>query len=108
MKTFNFKTAQEMLDVIKNGKELYSPSDEIFVTICGKSILVYYDLDITEAKKLEHEARETGEYWWSSMLNDYDGWACDESDTENGKTNLDFCKLYYTSTWVETPNMFLD
>lgn len=94
-----FSTADEMLQTILNGQDLYSPSAEIYVYAedCSGAIAYYY-IDQQEAEKLREEAADALECW-SSLLG-AGGYIVDSKDylksrgeyDDDSYLPLDWCK----------------
>ena len=101
-----FASAEDMLNTINRGTDLYSPDLEMYVFSYNDfgSICVY-DIDKDEAKELSRQAQEHDEYWgaflgWGGGIIDEPDHPCYEDGRE---TPLDFCKEFYAAgEWYST------
>ena len=103
-----FNNGKEMLDYIQSGKDLYSPSEQLYIFLYGLyGSIAYYYISNEEAAEL----RQTNEYWGASL--GPGGWVIDTEDwyKENNLECLidpdiewpeDFCNRYYMlDDWEE-------
>ena len=98
-----------MLNVLKDGIELYNPSKELYVFTyndCG-SVCVY-NIDIDEALKLKNDTELMNEYWGACL--GVGGSIYDDPMYEwfeDGETsNRDFCQQTYEGVWYDTRGWF--
>ena len=101
-----FTTAQEMLEFIQDGNDLWSQSAETYVFVYNDAgSICVYSIDKEKAKQLASDAKEYDEYW-SAFLgiggSIYDDPSY-ENYTEDQMNNLDLCEeLYLIEDWVLT------
>lgn len=106
-----FNSAQEMLDVIKKGTDLYNPNTNTYVFVYSDAgSIAYYRIDNEEAKELERKAREADEYWGAFL--GPGGWIVDDPSSdffEGNETNLEWCEACYKDEgWIECKEVLLD
>lgn len=103
-----FHSGQEMLDYLKSGKDLYNPTEELFVFLYNEagSIAVYH-IDRDEALRLSGLSMEhNGEYWGAFLGvggKIYDD-PSHELYTEKQQSNLDFCNSAFVGEWFPPDN----
>lgn len=95
-----FNSAEEMLEFIQDGNDLWSPSEELYVFVYNEDGAVCtYSIDLTEAKELSLKAELYDEYW-SAFL----GWGGSIYDPPR---NLKLCEILYdVDDWKLTTNIF--
>ena len=103
-----FNNGKEMLDYIQSGKDLYSPSEQLYIFLYnGYGSIAYYYISNEEAEEL----RQTDEYWGASLgpggkvvdtKDYYKDYYSDNLDMYNECLNNpdiewpeDFCDRYY-------------
>lgn len=108
MKTpLQFKNAQEMLDTIQRGTDLYNPECGIYVFVYNdEGSICYYSIDREQASELAAKVKVTDEYWgaflgWGGHIIDVPDHECWE---EGMAVPLDFCKEVYRGQWFDTRN----
>lgn len=101
-----FNTGKEMLDYIQSGKDLYSPSEQLYIFLYnGYGSIAYYYISNEEAEEL----RQTNEYWGASL--GPGGWIVDSKEYyeetpyehwDGQEYPEDFCNRYYMlDDWEE-------
>lgn len=104
-----FTTAQEMLEFIQDGNDLWSQSAETYVFVYnGAGSICIYSINKEKAKQLASDAKKYDEYW-SAFLgiggSIYDDPSY-EDYTEDQMSNLDLCEeLYLIEDWVLTQDV---
>lgn len=99
-----FNSAQEMLDCIQKGTDLYNPKTETYVFVYSEAgSIAYYSIDNEEAKELQRKAEENDEYWGAFL--GPGGWIVDDPSSdfynEGDETNLDWCEERYKEDgWI--------
>lgn len=102
-----FNSGKEMLDYIQSGKDLYSPSEQLYIfeyNDCGS--IAYYYISNEQAAEL----RKTNEYWGASL--GPGGWIIDSKEYYEENSDMydehdeyypeDFCNEYYMlDDWEE-------
>ncbi len=98
-----FKSAKDMLDILKAGIDLYNGKQYVYSYNDNNSIAVY-DLAPDEAKRVSERAMRDKEYW-SAMLGPggkiYDDPSYQGYDPRL-LSNLDYCEAHYTEPWEMT------
>ena len=107
-----FDSAQEMLDCIRDGTDLYSPEEERYVFLYNDAgAIADYCISLEEAQELEKDSRKYGEECWSALLGPGGDIWDDPQDENNppneGCSNLDFCEKFFQHCWIEA-NSILD
>lgn len=101
-----FNSAQEMLNYIQGGNDLYNPRLETYVFVYSDAgSIAYYSITNEHAKELAKLAKENDEYWGAFL--GPGGRIIDDpsSDfyTDGKETNLDWCKdMYKEEGWINT------
>lgn len=101
-----FNNGKEMLDYIQSDKDLYSPSEQLYIFLYnGYGSIAYYYISNEEAEEL----RQTNDYWGASL--GPGGWIVDTKEyyEDNNFCNdpyveypEDFCNRYYMlDDWEE-------
>lgn len=95
-----FNSAEEMLEFIQDGNDLWSESAGLYVFVYNDAgSICTYNIDLTQAKELSLKAELYDEYW-SAFL----GWGGSIYDEPQ---NLELCeKLYKVDDWRLTTNIF--
>ena len=103
----NFNSAEEMLDALISGEDLYNVATGTYVfgyNDCGS--IAVYDLSYEEAAELQEQTEEyeEGEMYWGAFLGPggsiYDDPSY-EYYTEDQPSNMDFCEEYYNwNGWI--------
>lgn len=110
---YKFDSPEEMLMVIQNGNDLYSPSELIYTFVYNEagSICCYW-LRVSEAQELERYSIESdGEYWGAFLGiggHIYDDPSYDFYDPDWSVSNLDFCKEYYRCDWIDCRDILME
>ncbi len=105
MAYMEFNSAQEMLDVIQSGTDLYNPRLGIYVFVYSNAgSISYYSITDEHARELAKLAKENDEYWGAFL--GPGGSIVDDpgSDFFDGReTNLDWCEdMYKEDGWIDT------
>ena len=105
-KEITFNSAEEMLDTIQSGTDLWSEELEVYVFVyndCGS--ICYYSIDKEQAEELSREAEDADEYWGAFLGiggNIYD----DPSDPDllypPSVSNIEFCNGCCDAEWIKT------
>ena len=95
-----FNSAEDMLNFIQNGNDLWSESEGLYVFVYNEDgAICTYSIDITQARELSLKAELYDDYW-SAFL----GWGGAIYDEPE---NLELCEeLYMVSDWKLTSNIF--
>lgn len=102
-----FETAQQMLDFINDGNDLYSRQAEIYIfSYNDAGSVCTYDIDKDEADRLAKQVNDSNENYWGAFLG-VGGKIWDDPSHEcykEGQTsNLDCCEsLLEIEDWVLT------
>ena len=101
-----FNSAQEMLDCILDGNDLYNPNIESFVCIYnGYGSIVEFAISKRYAKTLAKESKGTDEGWYALLTPHgyiYDDPSCDFFE-DGDTTNLQWCEDHYNiDGWINT------
>lgn len=102
-----FETAEQMLDFINDGNDLYSRRAEVYVfSYNDAGSICTYNIDQDEAKRLSKQVNDSDENYWGAFLgvggNIWDD-PTHNSYNEGQATNLDCCKsLLEYEDWVRT------
>lgn len=95
-----FNSAEDMLEFIQDGNDLWSPSEGLYVFVYNEDgAICTYSIDITQAKELSLKAELYDEYWGAFL-----GWGGSIYDESQ---NLELCEVLYTvDDWRLTTNIF--
>lgn len=65
MRNINFKSAEEMFDLLANKEiDLYNPELELYLFVYNENgAICTYGIDTATAKTLSAQSKETGDYW---------------------------------------------
>ena len=104
-----FTTAQEMLEFIQDGNDLWSQSAETYVFVYNDAgSICIYSINKEKAKQLASDAKKYDEYWGAFLGiggSIYDDPSY-EDYTEDQMSNLDLCEeLYLIEDWVLTQDV---
>lgn len=118
-----FKNGKEMFDYLVTGKDLYSPSERIYIFVYNDSdALCYYYLSYQEVLDILNHKGNSDEYWGAYLgIGGYilDGSEYDDdehrySEDESMRAlylqpSYDFCENYYDiDDWMNTDDVTID
>jgi hypothetical protein len=95
-----FNSAEDILEFIQDGNDLWSPSEDLYVFVYNEDgAICTYNIDVTQAKELSLKA-DLYDECWSAFL----GWGGSIYDPPK---NLELCEvLYVVDDWRLTTNIF--
>ena len=108
MEKITFNSAEEMLNTITGGTDLYCPEEEIYVFVYNDlGSICLYSVDKEQARELDELSFETGEYWgaflgWGGRIIDSDEWYAKNNEIHHDyqESPIEWCKEMYTHNWV--------
>lgn len=102
---YKFGTAQEMLDTVQCGNDLFCPKDGLYVfEYNDEGAICSYRTSLWEAMKIQDLAKEGGDYWGAFLGpggSIYDDPSHDGFNPEYDTSNLGFCEEHFESEWVD-------
>lgn len=105
----HFETAGEMLDLLQDGFDLYSPTIEKYVFLYNESgAIASYNIDNETAIRLSNEPSVLLGECWSGLLGPGGDIYFDEPDSSlsNGLcTAMDFCVSFFEEDWILTKDL---
>ena len=118
-----FKNGKEMFDYLITGKDLYSPSERIYIFVYNDSdALCYYYLSYQEVLEILNDKGNSDEYWGAYL--GIGGRILDDGEYDDDEhryfgtqemldlylqPSYDFCENYYDiDDWMNTDDVTID